>query len=245
VKPTSLRMNKQYIIYYQTWTWVFSTGLIPFASLLYLNIRILISLRNLRSRLNIRYQDSQACNPVKVKLREMRANQQSRDFNLAVVLITSVVMFLFCHAPRLITSVYEAANIHSILHCREKGRDKTPLWFMYVTATVQFLMVANASFNLPIYFFAGKSFRENSLDLLKKIIPGFILRFASAGNRGWRCFNCGAVNLSNGAELADGRVQRRNSGISGNRLGEELITSNQTTPKKGVADMELESHSEV
>ena len=26
VKPTSLRMNKQYIIYYQTWTWVFSTG---------------------------------------------------------------------------------------------------------------------------------------------------------------------------------------------------------------------------
>jgi len=55
VKPTSLRMNKQYIIYYQTWTWVFSTGLIPFASLLYLNIRILISLRNLRSRLNIRY----------------------------------------------------------------------------------------------------------------------------------------------------------------------------------------------
>ena len=37
----------------------------------------------------------------------MRANQQSRDFNLAVVLITSVVMFLFCHAPRYATSNYE------------------------------------------------------------------------------------------------------------------------------------------
>ena len=74
-------------------------------------------------------------------MREMRATQQSRDLNLAIVLISSVVMFLCCHIPRLITSVYEAANIHSILHCREQGMDKTPLWFMYVTATVQLLMV--------------------------------------------------------------------------------------------------------
>jgi len=28
VKPTALRMDKQYIIYYQTWTWVFFTGLL-------------------------------------------------------------------------------------------------------------------------------------------------------------------------------------------------------------------------
>ena len=75
-------------------------------------------------------------------MREMRASQQSRDLNLAIVLISSVVMFLCCHIPRLITSVYEAANIHSILHCRELGKDKTPLWFMYVTATVQLLMVS-------------------------------------------------------------------------------------------------------
>ena len=128
----------------------------------------------------------------------MRANQQSRDVNLALVLISTVLMFLCCHTPRytarpanqissqlqnifsnfpslsnilllnkssrvqsrawegkatyterllfislsrLITSIYEAANIHSILHCRDKKKDKTPLWFMYITATVQFLMV--------------------------------------------------------------------------------------------------------
>ena len=28
MKPTALRMDKQYIIYYQTWTWVFFTGLL-------------------------------------------------------------------------------------------------------------------------------------------------------------------------------------------------------------------------
>merc|ERR1711963_661082 len=109
------------------------SGLIPFLILVYLNIRILISLRNLRSRLNVRYHTEN--NPVKEKFREMRANQQSRDLNLAIVLISSVLMFLCCHTPRLIT------NIYSILHCRDKSKDKTPLWFMYITATVQFLMV--------------------------------------------------------------------------------------------------------
>ena len=43
--------------------------------------------------------------------------------------------------------MYEAANIHTILQCREKGKDKTPLWFMYVTATVQLLMVSHTRGN--------------------------------------------------------------------------------------------------
>lgn len=38
---------------------------------------------------------------------------------------------------------------------------------MYVTAAVQLLMVVNASVNLPIYFFAGKSFRAVSLELIR------------------------------------------------------------------------------
>ena len=100
--------------YLQTQTF---PGLIPFLILVYLNIRILISLRNLRSRLNVRYHNEN--NPVKgitdllcslrqqsifwnisEKFREMRANQQSRDLNLAIVLISSVLMFLCCHTPR-------------------------------------------------------------------------------------------------------------------------------------------------
>lgn len=102
-----------------------SPGLIPFVSLVYLNIRILISLRNLRSRLNTRCHGTQDdSNPHKgkqsnlfqillpkwiiiplVKLREMRVTQQSRDLNLAIVLISSVVMFLFCHTPRWYSSI--------------------------------------------------------------------------------------------------------------------------------------------
>ena len=48
---------------------------------------------------------------------------------------------------RLVTSIYEAANIHSILDCRDKRMDNTPLWFMYVTATVQLLMVISLNYS--------------------------------------------------------------------------------------------------
>ena len=42
---------------------------------------------------------------------------------------------------RLLTSVYEAVQIHSILYCRERGKDLTPLWFLYLMSVVQFLQV--------------------------------------------------------------------------------------------------------
>ena len=75
-----------------------------------------------------------------------------------------LILSKFC--SRLVTSVYEAAHIGSILTCQDRGMDNTPLWNMYVTAAVQLLMVVNASFNLPIYLFAGQHFRQTLCEML-------------------------------------------------------------------------------
>ena len=56
-------------------------------------------------------------------------------------------MCVFC---RLVLSIYEAATIHSILGCRERGLDKTPLWFMIATAAVQLLMVSIFTFSQSV-----------------------------------------------------------------------------------------------
>ena len=55
-------------------------GIIPQMVLVYLNIRILLTMRKLRQRL--------------------RTSQQSKDDNLAFILISTVIMFFFCHLPR-------------------------------------------------------------------------------------------------------------------------------------------------
>ena len=44
--------------------------------------------------------------------------------------------------------------------------------------------MVNASLNLPIYFFAGKTFRETSLELIKCFLPPFIIRFYQDNNIG-------------------------------------------------------------
>ena len=67
--------------------------------------------------------------------------------------------------------MYEAANIHTILQCREKGKDKTPLWFMYVTATVQLLMVS------PAYITLSRD--EAVVSLFWKYLPFNVFNFAS------------------------------------------------------------------
>ena len=104
--------------------------------LVYLNIRILVALRKLRQRL--------------------RTSQQSKDDNLAFILISTVIMFFFCHLPRyqdmiinqylaiyprLVVKMYEAGTIHSVLGCRERGQNITPLWLLYLTQSVQLGMV--------------------------------------------------------------------------------------------------------
>ena len=137
------------------------------------------------------------------KLRERRATQQSRDCNLAIILISTVVMFFLCHLPRVVTrlvfftllwspsptpwpTTYSPTQSSAFMRRRtstpssiagkevylefyiqqraretswlsfvpEKtlcnsiiaGRDKTPIWFMYITNAVQLLMVGDRGF---------------------------------------------------------------------------------------------------
>jgi len=78
--------------------------------------------------------------------------------------------------------MYEAGTIHSVLGCRERGQNITPLWLLYLTQSVQlgmvgmmailhrvfslFFEVVNASTNFPIYFCVGQLFRTTTLRLL-------------------------------------------------------------------------------
>ena len=75
------------------------------------------SLRSLRCRLEmgktstnsnsttglIKKKHHHSFRPQSDKLRERRATQQSRDCNLAIILISTVVMFFLCHLPRVVT----------------------------------------------------------------------------------------------------------------------------------------------
>ena len=61
---------------------------------------------------------------------------------------------------RILTSVHEAVNIQNILGCREKGRDLTPLWLLYIMALVQYLQVRLNKKNCRVQEGGGGGGRE-------------------------------------------------------------------------------------
>ena len=88
----------------------FCLGIIPLIILMYLNLKILQSLQRLRIRLgqakknkkqgttwstSLLYNTSVTG---KVQLKQIA--QQSKDTNLAFILVSTVCMFLCCHLPR-------------------------------------------------------------------------------------------------------------------------------------------------
>jgi len=102
------------------------------------------------------------------KKRQKRVTQQNKECNLAMVLICTVATFFFCHLPRLLTSVYEAATFHHQEICTAKKLDYHPLWFLYSIVAMNVLLVVNASSNFCIYLFAGKQFKLNMMKIFSK-----------------------------------------------------------------------------
>ena len=94
-------------------------GLVPVVCLIFLNTRIYLAMKKLKSCLN----DKKSLQPVKqgeTVTSRNRVNQQKKDCNLSIILIVTVIMFLIFHTPRILISVYESASIQSVVLCTER-----------------------------------------------------------------------------------------------------------------------------
>jgi len=159
VKPTDLRRSKEYVVFYHTWVWGFLTGFIPVVCLIFLNTKIYLAMKKIKSSLNDN--KKQLCPSGKgSETARNRVNQQKKDCNLSIILIVTVIMFFIFHTPRIIISFYEAVTIQSLVRCTEKGKGFFLIWYLYVQAALQLLQVLNSSQNFPIYWSVGTGFKN-------------------------------------------------------------------------------------
>eukprot|EP00095_Tigriopus_kingsejongensis_P006395 maker-scaffold117_size339417-snap-gene-2.23 protein:Tk06395 transcript:maker-scaffold117_size339417-snap-gene-2.23-mRNA-1 annotation:"uroporphyrinogen decarboxylase" len=98
--------------------------------------------------------------------RRLLSAAQSREANMAVILVSTVTMFLICLLPRMFIVVFEASTVSKALDCRDKGYLSIPVWFLYIPPVARFLQVLNASLNFPIYYIMGTAFRNSLHDRL-------------------------------------------------------------------------------
>jgi hypothetical protein len=118
---TKLRRDPNYISLYVNWFLLFTTGIIPMGMLMFLNSRIyakILETRRLRERCRIRSSTvlalqthnkpagcstgvSAATTPMQAAPKRVSHESMSaKDFKMARVLLSIVLVFFLCHLPR-------------------------------------------------------------------------------------------------------------------------------------------------
>ncbi|XP_040579060.1 G-protein coupled receptor daf-37 isoform X1 [Lepeophtheirus salmonis] len=121
-------------------------------------------------------------------LRAQKCNSSSTHFRKrreksAMILMSIVLTFLFCHTFRLVKQAYEVTHpSHSTpehhAYCENEGRIHVPVAFYVMLSASNLLLVVNSSMNFIIYCCVGRTFREE----LKNIVSG-IFRKRSMYNK--------------------------------------------------------------
>jgi len=141
-RPTQLRTNEHYIKGYQMWTRLFSTALIPVASLLFLNIQIMNDILS-SSKKTQRFGSDR---------------RQRKEINLSIVLLCIVLVFFCSHAARILLDVYEFSNMDLFMNCKPHWRPA--IFWVSLQYISHFTMILNSSLNFFVYCLVGHTFRR-------------------------------------------------------------------------------------
>ena len=94
VRPTKLRLSQNYIMWYTTWTWVTTTSLLPFITLLVLNLIIWRKLSEAQRLIPVHSP------PPQVKPGQAPPQSDKNNLSSSTILLCTVTTFLVCHFPR-------------------------------------------------------------------------------------------------------------------------------------------------
>ena len=96
VIPAELRMNDDYVFYYNNLAKLVITGVIPFVSLCFFNFKIYSSLRRRRNIMG----------PAATAAHQQQLNEDNRQ---ALVLFSIVIIFLVTNSPRIFINIDEVS----------------------------------------------------------------------------------------------------------------------------------------
>ena len=155
IRPTAIRVNPNYVLWYINVSNLVVTGVIPGVLLGFFNYKISRSLKksNLTRASMVSRQRS---TPGK------QQNKNNSDHGRTVVLFAIVILFFVCHALRIILNIEEVANLAS-----SEGESKTEancpilrFWAVVLIPVSNLLIQVNASANFFIYCFCDRVFKE-------------------------------------------------------------------------------------
>ena len=145
---SDLRKNGTYILWYINVSNLLLTCVIPLVSILYLNCKVYIALRN--------YMKKKLSMPILSTNEDIKHNQrlhglQSEKIQQTFTLFGIIAVFIICHALRVIMNVKELFDLENIKQSLALGCNPWSYSFMVMVPISETLLQINCSVNFFIY----------------------------------------------------------------------------------------------
>lgn len=133
IAGTWLRYNQYYVTYYLHWTILLATGIFPLVALAFLNTRIYLRIK---------------------EVQKVRTNLQARNEpNYGATLASIIIIFIICHMPRIIKTIFEIVITNQIIASGEHCNGINPA--KCLSNFNNFILTLNAASSFLIYCFVG------------------------------------------------------------------------------------------
>ena len=157
ILPTELRINHQYIFWYLNVSNLIVTCVLPIGLLIFMNCRIATSLSEYRQRQPSVYNKEKGSTNHNSKTNQKAT---STDLKQTFMLFSIVILFVICHALRIIMNISEFLNLEKLSIERKKGCDGISFWQHISMPLSEFLLIFNSSTHFFVYVFFDKSFQQ-------------------------------------------------------------------------------------
>ena len=154
IKPTQLRLDHQYIVWYLNVSNLLVTCVIPIGLLIFMNCRIASSLNEYRQRRPCG--NSKPNESISDRTKSSKANM---DIKQTFMLFSIVILFVICHSLRIIMNVAEFLKFQKSedgTNCKSQIR----LWEHICMPLSEFLLLFNSSANFIVYMLFDKAFQK-------------------------------------------------------------------------------------
>ena len=213
--PTELRLNDVYVVLYANLAKLSVQGIIPFASLSFLNYRIYWVMVRRRQLINRptpkqpKILETEGASMMKQDARGISesssAQRKANEAKQAFVLFIIVLLYFICHTPRFLINVHEFFNLDILKAGMEGNCDSFPVWALACTSVSHCLMTLNSSSNFYIYCFMCSTFRD--------VLRQWVVRFCKFCS----CLCCNKIHTffsRNGNEITSNGKQIATIGLS-------------------------------
>ena len=156
INETSIRQNKDFILWYLNIFNHIITILIPFILLVYFNVGIYKGMKKFKRRRPSSRKKSKS----KESTTKCLPSNPNDNNEQSIIIFGLVIAFISCHILRVILNVQEMINFEWKFKEIAAGCFGVRFWAMFLIPISEFLLLTNSSANFFIYYFFHKDFRS-------------------------------------------------------------------------------------